>query len=141
MPKEFSRVDRVADQIQRELAQMIPREVKDPRLGMITISGVKVSKDMGYADVYISLLTAEELAADSPRVKENLEILDSAAGYLRGVLGKAMKLRMVPRLRFHFDAVLGQGRRMDDLINRAVGKRPAVERAEPAPDKGEESEG
>ncbi|OEY65610.1 30S ribosome-binding factor RbfA [Marinobacter sp. X15-166B] len=125
MPKEFSRIDRIGDQIQRELAQMIQREVKDPRLGMVTVNAVKVSRDMGYADVYISLLTTDELDADSPVVKDSLAVLTKAAGFLRGQLGRAMKIRMIPHLRFHFDAQLGHSRRMDALIRKAVADLPA----------------
>ncbi|MDX1756989.1 MAG: 30S ribosome-binding factor RbfA [Marinobacter sp.] len=128
MPREFSRLDRIGDQIQRELAQLIQREIKDPRLGMVTVNAVKVSRDLGYADIFVSLLTTEELTATSPEVKESLAILNKAAGFLRGQLGRAMKLRVVPHLRFHFDTLLGQSRRMDALINQAVGQKPAVSR-------------
>lgn len=124
MPKEFSRIDRIGDQIQRELAQMIQRDVKDPRLGMVTVNAVKVSRDMGYADIYISLLTTEELNAESPEVKDSLDVLTRASGYLRGLLGKAMKIRMIPHLRFHFDTQLGHSRRMDALIRKAVADLP-----------------
>lgn len=130
MPKEFSRIDRIADQIQRELAQMIQREIKDPRLGMVTINAVKVSRDMGYADIYVSLLTTEELTEESESVQASLGVLRKAAGFLRGQLGRAMKLRMVPHLRFHFDTLLGKSRRMDALINEAVGKAPPVSRTD-----------
>ncbi|MDC0662462.1 30S ribosome-binding factor RbfA [Marinobacter sp. SS21] len=126
MPREFSRLDRIGDQIQRELAQMIQREIKDPRLGMITVNAVKVSRDLGYADIFVSLLTTEELTEASPEVKESLAVLNKAAGFLRGQLGRAMKLRVVPQLRFHYDTLLGKSRRMDALINRAVGEKPAV---------------
>lgn len=126
MPKEFSRIDRIGDQIQRELAQMIQRDIKDPRLGMVTINAVKVSRDMGYADIYVSLLTTEELTEQSEPVRESLAVLSKAAGFLRGQLGRAMKLRMVPHLRFHFDTFLGKSRHMDALINEAVGKTSTV---------------
>ncbi|MDX1799603.1 MAG: 30S ribosome-binding factor RbfA [Marinobacter sp.] len=139
MPKEFSRIDRIADQIQRELAQMIQREIKDPRLGMVTINAVKVSRDMGYADIYVSLLTTEELTEESESVQASLGVLRKAAGFLRGQLGRAMKLRMVPHLRFHFDSLLGKSRRMDALINEAVGKAPPVSRVDQDDDA--ESEG
>ena len=130
MPKEFSRIDRIADQIQRELAQLIQREIKDPRLGMITINAVKVSRDMGYADIYVSLLTTEDLTEDSPEVHESLAVLRKSAGFLRGQLGRAMKLRMVPHLRFHFDRLPGKSRRIDSLIDEAMGRKPAVDRSD-----------
>lgn len=116
--KEFSRLDRIADQMQRELAVMIQREVKDPRLdAMITVSGVKVSKDLGYADVYVTVLGKE----DSPEViKDNLAILKQAAGFLRSRIGKSIKLRVVPQLRFHYDESVQRGQHLSSLIERAV---------------------
>ncbi len=131
MAREFSRVDRIGDQMQRELAQLIQREIKDPRVGMVTINDVKVSRDLGYADIYVSLLSTEELTAESPEVKQSLAVLNKAAGFLRGQVGRAMKLRVVPHLRFHFDSLLGQSRRMDRLIREAVGDKPAVSGDEP----------
>ncbi|WP_111494385.1 30S ribosome-binding factor RbfA [Marinobacter bohaiensis] len=136
MPKEFSRVDRVADQIQKELAVMVQREIKDPRLGMVTINAVKVSRDLGYADVYISLLTADEVTEDDESVQDSLKVLRKAAGFLRSQLGRAMKLRVVPQLRFHFDTLGGQSRHIDSLIDQAMGKKPAVG---PSDDADEES--
>lgn len=127
MPREFSRIDRIGDQMQRELAQLIQREVKDPRLGMVTVNAVKVSRDLGYADIYVSLLTTEELTAESPEVKDSISVLNRAAGFLRGQVGRAMKLRVIPQLRFHFDALQGYSRRMDSLIREAVGDKTAVE--------------
>jgi ribosome-binding factor A len=126
MPKEFSRIDRIGDQMQRELAQLIQREVKDPRVGMVTVNAVKVSRDLGYADVYVSLLTTEELTEDSPQVQDSLSVLNKAAGFLKGQVGRAMKLRVTPQLRFHFDALLNHSRRMDNLIREAVGDKPTV---------------
>jgi len=116
--KEFSRLDRIADQMQRELAVMIQREVKDPRLdAMITVSGVKVSKDLGYADVYVTVLGKE----DKPEViAENMAILKQAAGFLRGRIGQSIKLRVVPQLRFHYDESVQRGQYLSSLIERAV---------------------
>lgn len=128
MAREFSRIDRIGDQMQRELAQLIQREVKDPRLGMVTVNAVKVSRDLGYADIYVSLLTTEELTAESPEAQESVSVLNKAAGFLRGQVGRAMRLRVVPQLRFHFDELQGYSRRMDSLIREAVGDKTAVER-------------
>ncbi|MDX1589746.1 MAG: 30S ribosome-binding factor RbfA [Oleiphilaceae bacterium] len=133
MAREFSRADRVGDQMQRELARLIQREVKDPRLGMITLSEVRVSRDYGYADIYITLLSAQELTEDDEKVQENLEILQEAAGFLRGRLGKIMTLRVIPRLRFHFDRLAGESRRMESLIRRAVDSDQGAT-GEPEPD-------
>ena len=120
MPREFSRIDRIGDQMQRELAQLIQREVKDPRVGMVTVNAVKVSRDLGYADVYVSLLTTEELTEESPQVRDSLTVLNKAAGFLKGQVGRAMKLRVTPQLRFHFDTLLGHSRHMDNLIRKRL---------------------
>lgn len=116
MAKDYSRTQRVGDQMQRELAQLIPREVRDPRLGFITITAVEVSRDLGHAKVYITLMGE----ADEPRIALNLEILNDAAGYLRMLLGKLMKLRSVPQLHFHYDESVSRGVHLSALIERAV---------------------
>ena len=113
---EFKRTDRVADQLQQELAVLIQREVKDPRLGMVTVSGVTVSRDLGYADVYITLLGDN----DAERVKENLKVLKRAAGFLRSQIARRIKLRHVPELRFHYDESVVRGQRLSSLIDEAV---------------------
>jgi ribosome-binding factor A len=122
MAREFSRTDRIADQIQKDLASLIRTEMKDPRVGMVTINDVNVARDLGYADVYITLLTIEENDANSESVKQTLKVLNSAAGFLRSQLGKMIKLRTIPQLRFHFDASVGRGRKLDALITEARAK-------------------
>lgn len=116
--REFKRTDRVADQLQQELAVLIQREVKDPRLGMITVSGVTVSRDLGYADVYITLLGDNEAG----RIKENLAVLKRAAGFLRSQIARRIKLRHVPELRFHYDESVVRGQRLSSLIEEAVAR-------------------
>ncbi len=117
MAREFSRAKRVADQIQKDLAVLIQQEIKDPRLGLVTINEVKVSKDLGYAEVFYTCMSLED-SEDSK--KESKKLLTNASGYLRTLLGKSMKLRVVPELRFHYDELLGQGHHMTNLINKAV---------------------
>jgi ribosome-binding factor A len=114
--REFKRTDRVADQLQKELAVLIQREVKDPRLGMVTVSGVDVSRDLGYADVYITLLGEQT----PERIKENLQVLKRAAGFLRSQIAKRVKLRHVPELRFHYDESVVRGQHLSSLIDEAV---------------------
>jgi ribosome-binding factor A len=122
MAREFKRTDRIADQIQRDLAELIRHSVKDPRVGMVTVNQVLVSKDLGYADVYVTLLTIEDVMEDSEEVKSTIKILNGAAGFLRSELSRLIKLRTIPQLRFHFDASVGDGRRLDSLIRRARAK-------------------
>lgn len=114
--REFKRTDRVADQLQQELAVLIQREVKDPRLGMVTVSGVNVSRDLGYADVYVTLLGDN----DAERIKENLAVLKRAAGFLRSQIARRVKLRHVPELRFHYDESVVRGHKLSSLIDEAV---------------------
>lgn len=116
MAKQYSRTQRIGDQIQRELAILIPQEVKDPRLGLITITGVDVSRDIGHAKVFITVMG--ENSAD--KINENLMVLKDTAGYLRMLLGKAMKLRSVPVLHFHYDESITRGAHLSALIDRAV---------------------
>jgi ribosome-binding factor A len=105
--------------MQKDLAQLIQFEVKDPRMGMVTISHVKVAKDLGYADVYITVLPIGEQTQDDA-VAVSLEVLRSAAGFLRHELAKKIKLRVMPQLRFHFDASIERGRHLHSLIEKAA---------------------
>ena len=116
MAKVYSRTQRIGDQIQRELAQMIPREVKDPRLGFVTITAVEVSRDVGHAKVFVTVMGEN----DVEKIQQNVRVLNDAAGYLRMVLGKAMKLRSVPQLHFHYDESVQRGAHLSALIERAV---------------------
>lgn len=118
MAKEYSRTQRVADQIQKELAQLIQFEMKDPRLGMVTVSAVEVSRDLAFADVYVSFLGVE----DQEKIDLSLDILNQAVGFLRSNLAKAIRLRFTPRLRFHFDNSLSRGAYLSSLIDQARAK-------------------
>lgn len=127
MAKDYSRTQRIGDQMQRELAQLIRREVKDPRLGLVTITAVEVSRDVGHAKVFITVMAAED-AADS--VVQSLKVLNDAAGFLRMQLGKAMKLRSVPQLHFHYDESVLRGAHLSALIERAVAEDSQHERGD-----------
>ncbi|MBB3102023.1 30S ribosome-binding factor RbfA [Azomonas macrocytogenes] len=116
MAKEYSRTQRIGDQIQRELAMLIQREIKDPRLAMVTITAVEVSRDLAHAKVYTTVMSQD----DSSQIAESLDILQDAAGFLRMQLGKAMKVRTVPQLHFHYDASIRRGTELSALIERAV---------------------
>lgn len=114
MTEGYGRPERVGDQIQRELAQVLQFEMKDPRVGMVSLSEVKVSRDLGYADVYF---TCVEPDADVAAVEK---VLGKAVGYLRSTLASRMQLRIVPRLRFHYDESVQHGRELSSLIESAV---------------------
>jgi len=113
MPKEYSRSDRFATQIQRVLAGLIQTELKDPRLSAPSILDVQVSKDLAYARVYFSVLDPED-AADC------LAALKSASGFLQREIGKALKARITPRLSFIYDDTDIRGRELSDLIDSAL---------------------
>ena len=115
--KSFSRSQRVAQQMQRVLSELIRREVRDPRLGMVTLTEVRMSPDMSYARIFYSVLGGDE--------KKAPEILESAAELLRGPAGRALGLRHAPELRFVADELIQTGARMSALINQAV-KQDAV---------------
>ena len=115
MAKEYSRTSRVSQQVQKELARILQQEVKDPRIGMVTISGVDITRDLAYAKVFVTFLTIGDQTNE-----ESLEGLNSAAGYVRRLLGKAMRLRIVPEVRFCFDETLTEGLRLSELVSGAV---------------------
>ncbi len=118
MPKEYSRGQRVADLIQRELAHLIQRELRDPRVGMVTVNEVKASRDLAFADVYITLL-----GEDSTEYREEaLAVLNSAQGFLRSQLARILKVRTTPKLRFHYDNSVANGQYMSKLIDAAIQK-------------------
>lgn len=123
------RLQRLGDQIQRELAVLIRDEINDPRLtGFVTISSVKVSSDLGYADIYVTVMEPELNDAMSKHShEESLQVLNKAAGFLRTELSHSLKTRTTPRLRFHYDEVTAQGNYMMDLINKAVTKTEQTE--------------
>lgn len=116
MAKEYSRTQRVADYLQRELAALIQHEVRDPRLGMVSVTGVKVSRDMGHARIYFTVLGSDS----SEDAREATEVLNKAAGFLRSQLSRDSSMRMVPQLRFYFDSSVGRGRDLEDLIRKAA---------------------
>jgi ribosome-binding factor A len=116
---DFKRTDRVADQIQKDLSVLIQREMKDPRVGMVTISSVVVSKDLHYATAYCTFLGIEETPES---IKVALDVLENAAGFMRTQLAKGIRMRVMPKLRFKFDGSLLEGRKMSSLIEKAISR-------------------
>ena len=103
---------KVADQIQRDLTELIARELKDPRVGMVTIQAVEVTPDYAHAKVFFSLLTGKP--------EETTIALNQAAGFLRSELGKRISIHMTPQLHFVFDESLERGAQLSKLISEAV---------------------
>ena len=122
MPKRSSKPNRsyqVADQIQRDLSELIARELKDPRVGLVTLSAVEVTPDYAHAKVFFSLLTGDP--------KDTEEALNHAAGHLRNGLFKRLHIHTVPTLHFVFDRTTERAADMNALIARAVASRPKDE--------------
>lgn len=115
MPKDFPRTRRIGEQLQRELAELIRDEVSDPRVGMVTVSAVEVTRDLAHAKVFVAVL-----GGDAERGAESVEGLTKAAGYLRKLLGQRLRLRTVPMLHFHYDESFDRGARLSQLIDEAV---------------------
>ena len=114
-----SRRARIADQIQRELAEIIRTELRDPRVGsMVTLTGVEMSRDQSHAKVFFTVLGAESAAKDAA------EGLQRAAGFLRSELAHRLSTRSVPELHFHFDESVERGVRLSRLIDEAVRPSP-----------------
>lgn len=117
--RDYHRSERVGDQMQRELADLIRLEVKDPRVGMVTLSGVEVTRDLAHAKVFFTQLGGEEKGLEAEQG------LNHAAGYLRHALGTRLRLRSVPTLRFIYDDTPERGARISALIDSAIAEDAA----------------
>lgn len=115
MAREYARTDRVGQQIQKEVAVILQREVKDPRLSMATVSAVEVTRDLAYAKVFVTFFTNEQSEID-----ESVFILNEAAGFIRSLLAKQLRARIMPHLRFIYDHSMSEGVRMTSLVNQAI---------------------
>jgi ribosome-binding factor A len=113
MPKESSRGRKIGDLIQREVAVLVQREIKDPRIGMVTINEATVSRDLAFSDIYFTVLPSE-----NTEIVE--EVLNQASGFLRSQLAKVLSTRTTPKLRFHYDNTIESGARMNKAINSAL---------------------
>ena len=109
MQKNNPRIHRISQAIQIELVKLIEREIKDPRLGIVTVTGVEVTSDLSYAKIYI-------VARDESKAKESLKILNGAASFLRRRLAKEVRLRVIPELQFHYDQASIYGSKMYALL-------------------------
>ena len=116
MKRSSGRPQKLGDQIQRELADLLARELRDPGVGMITITSVDVSPDISHAKVFFTML-------EKNRLEDTLHGLRRAAGFLRSQLAKRIKLYTTPELRFEYDASVEHGDRLSRLIDSAIGKK------------------
>ena len=122
MPKKSSKPNRsyqIADQIQRDLTELIARELKDPRVGMVTVNAIEVTPDYAHAKVFFSILVGD--------AQETEDALNQAAGFLRNHLFKRLHIHTVPTLHFHFDRTTERAADMNALIAKAVSSRSKEE--------------
>jgi ribosome-binding factor A len=115
MPREFTRSDRVSDAIQRILGQVIAQEIRDPRIGLVNINAVTVTRDMAYAKVYVTFVGADETESLAAAA-----VLNKASGFLRGFIAKELIMRSVPKLQFIYDKTAIRGQELSYLIDRAM---------------------
>ena len=114
--KDYGRDLRVADFVRDELAEIIRRDMRDPRIGMVSVNEVSVSKDLSYADVYVS-------SWQTPQAEQRADfiaVLNKAAGFFRTELAKRHRMRTTPKLRFHYDELVERGPAMEALIESAI---------------------
>ena len=114
MKRPSQRAQRIGDQIQRELADLLRNEVKDPRVGRVTITAVDVTGDLAHATVHFTHLAGKEHAAEA------VAALGRTAGFLRSALAKRLDLYSVPQLNFVYDDSIESGMRLSQLIDAAV---------------------
>lgn len=119
MAREFSRTDRVGQQIHKEVASILQHEFKhrDPRLGMVTVSGAEVSRDLAHAKVFVTFYNSDE-----EQIKQQLKILDDNKGFVRSLLSKRIRMRSVPAIRFMRDASITEGMRISSLVAETLNK-------------------
>ena len=116
MPKEYSRSERVADFIKREVALLLQRELRDPRVSNANVNAVVVSRDMSTAKIYVTFFDKET----AKEAKQAVEVLNGAAGFIRTQVASQHSMRSTPKLRFYFDDSVRQGEHLSNLIDRAI---------------------
>lgn len=110
MPKNVDRMHRIQDLIHRTVANLLREEFKDPRIGLVTVMSVDVSRDLSFAKVYVTVL-------EEDKIKETLAVLNKASGFFRSALAKTSHLRLVPKLKFEYDESVMRGARIDSLLH------------------------
>jgi ribosome-binding factor A len=123
MPREFTRAERVSDAVQQELAVLIRDEVRDPRVGMVSVTDVDVSRDLAYAKIHVTFVGDHS----QKEIDEAMAALNGASGYLRKLLAGSIKLRITPKLNFVFDESGRRGQYLSALIDYAISTQPDTE--------------
>lgn len=130
MPREFARKHRVAEELKRELGVLITTQVKDPRVRLAAITDVDVSPDLKHAKVYVGTF---DVNADAEQPGQVVAGLQAARGYLKRELGKRLRLRVMPDLRFYEDATEREAQRLTQIIDEAVAEDQHYDHPEDAP--------
>ncbi len=136
MPREFARSDRMAEQLRRELSEIVQDEIKDPRLGFFSFTEVRMSRDLSHAVVYTSVLefknkdsknknlenkdSVQTDANQSSQLQETVGVLNRATGFIRKQIASRIQARIVPTLKFVADDSVSRGSEMDVLIQKAL---------------------
>ena len=118
MPREFTRAERVSDAVQQELAVLIRNNVRDPRVGMLSVTDVDISRDLAYAKIHISFVGDRS----QDEIDQGIAALNGASGFLRKLLASSIKLRITPKLNFFYDESGRRGQHLSALIDLAVSK-------------------
>jgi ribosome-binding factor A len=118
MPREFTRAERVSDAVQQELAVLIRDNVRDPRVGMLSVTDVDISRDLAYAKIHISFVGDRS----QDQIDQGIAALNGASGFLRKLLASSIKLRITPKLNFFYDESGRRGQHLSALIDLAVSK-------------------
>lgn len=113
--KQSNRQQRVAQQIQREVALILQREIQGPELSFITVAQVKVSGDLQHAKIYVTFFND-----DAQAIQKGMEVLQESTSYIRSLLARALRLRVMPEIAFIYDDTLKEGLRLSALITRSV---------------------
>jgi ribosome-binding factor A len=129
MAREFGRPERVADFLRKELSQVMQQQLRDPRVGLASITDVDVSRDLSHAKVHVTVLGSD--SADD--AKEIIQVLNKASGFFRSQVAKSHSMRITPTIRFYFDESIHRGQHLSSLIDDAL----AADRANEAANKDE----
>ncbi len=126
MPREFTRAERVSDAVQQEVAVLIREEVRDPRVGMVNITDVEISRDLAYCKIFVTFVEERE----QEQIDKGITALNGASGYLRKLLAASIKLRITPKLTFIFDESGRRGQHLSALIDLAISKESPADNEE-----------
>lgn len=117
---DTKRMERVSRELQREISQIIMHELNDPRVGLVSITKVKLASDLRTAQVFVSML------GNKPVAKNTLDCLDHARGYIQKIICERMELRFTPVLSFHYDRSIEEQCRISELLDKDISKEEAI---------------